>query len=544
MSGSGPVVVLGFDGLSPHLLRLWTEAGHLPHFARLLREGCGGVLQSTPQPNSAAAWSSFATGLNPGRHGLFAFMSRLPHSYACRRIDSRDRQGTPFWEVAGQSGARCAVLHVPVTYPSSPVNGVMVADWLCPSLSSPGATYPATLAADLQRELPGHLWHADVKRHALAGRHSLALRNLLHAMDSKIALADAVWQRGPWDLFLTVMPETDAAAHYYLHGADPAHPLHRQARAAGLDNVLLQVYQRADACVGQWLTRLPDEATLVILSDHGATANTHGRAHLRSALRHLGYLKLQGPTLSSRFATLRRRSFESLSAHLPKSAKVHLNRLLPGARERVFADAFTRDVDWATTRAYSYYWETDPYLNLAGREPAGIVDPADYEPLCAELTQALLALRNADPDLPAISEILRGRSAYHGPYASLAPDLLVRWTENQLVTGLRVGDAVTTPEMREDTVGAHHPEGVLLLWGRGVKPGPLPPAAIIDLAPSLLALKGCAIPADLDGRVLTEALDVSVPATTSTPPLVPSPGDYTAADETVITRRLADLGYL
>ena len=68
-------------------------------------------------------------------------------------------------------------------------------------------------------------------------------------------------------------------------------------------------------------------------------------------------------------ARARKWGFEYLNAYLPKSLKVKLNRLMPQARERVFADAFTADVDWSQTRAYSYYWETDPYVNLDRPRP-------------------------------------------------------------------------------------------------------------------------------------------------------------------------------
>jgi predicted AlkP superfamily phosphohydrolase/phosphomutase len=363
------VVVVGFDGAPPHLLQPWAEQGHLPAFARLLREGAWGTMASTPQCNSAPAWSSFATGLNPGRHGIFSFMNRVRGSYAARRIDARDRQGETFWEAAGAQGRRCAILNVPVTYPVSPLNGLQVADWLCPSLTSPGATYPAELATELQNLVGEYRFHADVKRHALAGKHQSALQNLSEGLQQKAQVGRLLWEREAWDLFVLVFVETDAAQHYYLHTGDEKHPLHPQAQAMGLEGALLEIYRQADAILGELMASLDDQTTLVVLSDHGATANTQGRAFMRGLLRNLGLLQMKPPgsatdRLRQSLVRGRQRGFELLNAHLPKAVKVRLNALLPKARERVFADAFTHDVDWAQTKAYSYYWETDPYINL------------------------------------------------------------------------------------------------------------------------------------------------------------------------------------
>lgn len=550
------VVVVGFDGAPPHLLRPWAEQGHLPAFARLLREGAWGTMASTPQCHSAPAWSSFATGVNPGRHGIFSFMNRVRGSYAARRIDARDRHGETFWETAGTQGRRCAVLNVPVTYPVSPLNGVQVADWLCPSLQAPGATYPAELAGELQQLCGEYRFHADVKRHALAGHHERALRNLREGLAQKAQVGRLLWEREPWDLFVLVFVETDAAQHYYLHTGDERHPLHVRAQAAGLEGALLEIYRQADAILGDLMASLDDQTTLVVMSDHGATANTQGRAYMRGLLRNLGLLAMKPPgppaeRLRRSLVRGRQWGFELLNAHLPKSVKVRLNALLPQARERVFADAFTHDVDWSQTRAYSYYWETDPYINLRGREPEGIVAPgSEYQQVRDELIEQLLAAREELTGQPAVADILKSDEVYHGEFADLAPDLIVRWAENLMINGLVSqvnGQAqVARAELRDDTLGAHHPDCLLALWGRGVRPGAVPAGVgIMDVAPTVLALLGCEVPAGLDGRVPTDLVDVTVREGQATVAAERSAqGVYSQQEEAEVEDRLRNLGYL
>jgi predicted AlkP superfamily phosphohydrolase/phosphomutase len=147
--------------------------------------------------------------------------------------------------------------------------------------------------------------------------------------------------------------------------------LHQQALDQGLEGTLLEVYRRCDEVLGDLMARLDDNTTLMVMSDHGATANTQGKAFMRSFLHDIGLLQMKpaagaGDSAKRMMARARQKGFEMLNARLPKSLKVKLNALLPQARERVFADAFTVDVDWAQTRAYSYYWETDPYVNVMG----------------------------------------------------------------------------------------------------------------------------------------------------------------------------------
>lgn len=555
-SNKRKVIVVGFDGAPPHLLRRWVEQGHLPNFARLYREGVGGIMASTPQCNSAPAWSSFATGVNPGRHGVFSFMNRVPHSYRAKRIDAGDRHGATFWDIAGSQDRRCAVLNVPVTYPVRPVNGLQVGDWLCPALTAPGATYPADLADEITRRMPDFAFHPDVKRHFVAGRHAAALKQIHRGIEQKAAVGRMLYDREDWDLFVLVFVETDAAQHYYLHTADEQHPLYAQAQAQGLAGALLEVYRQADEVLGEYMARVDDNTTLLVMSDHGASANTQGRAFMRSFLHNIGLLQMKermGPGERGRRALTRVRKwgFETLNAHLPKSVKVKLNAVMPKARERLFADAFTQDVDWPHTRAYSYYWETDPFVNVRGRDPDGIVSPdGEYSEVCDFIVNQLLQAREEKTGEPVVDEVLYKRDHYHGEYYDLAPDLIVRWRENLMMNGIvsRVNgsDKIARAEIRDDTIGAHHPDATLLMWGRDVRPGAATNGAtIMDLAPSILALLGCAVPDNLDGHVLADALDVAVEQTAGVAAGVAEPERiYSAEEEAEVESRLRNLGYL
>ncbi len=136
----GPrVVVLGFDGADPGLARKWMDEGRLPHLAELARQGTFTTLGTTNPPESPVAWASFATGNNPGRHGIFDFLKRDPANYLpeIALVEARRakflwgiipvrlpkvtnlRHGVPFYEAASLAGVRTAALRMPLEFPPS-----------------------------------------------------------------------------------------------------------------------------------------------------------------------------------------------------------------------------------------------------------------------------------------------------------------------------------------------------------------------------------------------------------------------------------------
>ncbi|HEX9706496.1 MAG TPA: alkaline phosphatase family protein, partial [Steroidobacteraceae bacterium] len=145
----GRTIVLGFDGMDPVLARRWMDKGILPNFRRLAERGSFQPLPTTNPPQSPVAWASFATGTNPGAHGLFDFLKRNAESYAPEYAiahtadDGRKleflglsiplseptvvnaRVGKPFWSAAEEAGLRASVLRVPVTFPPDDITRML-----------------------------------------------------------------------------------------------------------------------------------------------------------------------------------------------------------------------------------------------------------------------------------------------------------------------------------------------------------------------------------------------------------------------------------
>jgi predicted AlkP superfamily phosphohydrolase/phosphomutase len=159
------IIIVGFDGQDPVLTDEALAAGELPHFAALAARGCYHRLQTTCPPVSPVAWSSFATGTNPGRHGIFDFLTRDPRTYlplisstrlqrAARvlRIGSYRipiqkpdlqllRRSKPFWSLLGDAGIWSTVLRVPITFPPDRFHGAQLSAMAAPDLLGTQGTF-------------------------------------------------------------------------------------------------------------------------------------------------------------------------------------------------------------------------------------------------------------------------------------------------------------------------------------------------------------------------------------------------------------------
>ncbi len=142
------VIVIGLDGLSPTIVSRLLEAGQLPNLARLKDRGGYSRVATTRPAQTPVAWSTFATGVNPGGHGIFDFLRRNPKNYlpdlSLNRYEQKNaflppkavnlRGGTPIWELLKAAGRGASVLRCPCTYPPDPIRGRMLSGMGVPDL--------------------------------------------------------------------------------------------------------------------------------------------------------------------------------------------------------------------------------------------------------------------------------------------------------------------------------------------------------------------------------------------------------------------------
>jgi predicted AlkP superfamily phosphohydrolase/phosphomutase len=294
---------------------------------------------------------------------------------------------------------------------------------------------------------------------------------------------------------------------------------------------------------------------VAIVSDHGSGGAGDRAVHLNRRLAECGLLAFRR-NAGRRVANLLRSA--ALRA-VPFPLQAPLLRRLTAAAAEVEGMRRLGGIDWRRTLAYSEELDYHPHvwLNLSGRDPAGIVPPAAYEATRARVIAALADWHDGN-GRSIVHRVWPREELYRGPFVDRAPDLLL---ELALVNGYSSSCLPSDgpgPALRRfrpaeygagrgrGMNGAHRREGLFVLAGGGVRAaGEVPTADIVDVLPTLLALAGMEIPVELDGRPVTAALRdtprfAADPLADQPSSLVP----FTAAETEDLAARLAALGYL
>jgi predicted AlkP superfamily phosphohydrolase/phosphomutase len=557
------VLMLGLDGATFDVIIPWVQSGKLPHFARLFSQGISGRLHSTIPPMSPPAWNSFMTGTNPGKHGIYDFTGRKPHSYETQFINASWRRASTLWHHLSQAGKRVAVLSVPFTYPPEQVNGLMVSGMDAPGIAGlvdRSATYPPELCDEINSNIGDYPMGPNLFAYTNpADMVDAAVRTI----EKKAAAASYLYAKEDWDFFMFVLGETDAASHRFWRFHDANSPLRDdEPLAPQVANAMLTIYQKADEVIGQFLTLAAQDTLVVVMSDHGNGGDSDKAVYLNRWLERQGLLKfrtiIKSATIGVEFA-------KQLGLKvLPPKIKTLLFRMtnIPNMME-----SWTRfsAIDWKQTRAFS---EETPYfpsiwINLKGREPLGIVEQDEYDTVCEQLITQLKLWRNPYTGQRMVKQVYRRDELYSGPHAAQAPDLTVEWElDNGYSYLFRPSIGRRRPpvcrldrqERKHVKSGDHRDQGIFMAMGPHlIPPTEVKELEIIDLAPTVLYLLGLPIPSEMDGQVLTQLFTEEYLA--SRPiryehedSLQADPAElqrnYSADEEAVIRARLQGLGYI
>lgn len=541
------VVVIALDGVTLDLIEPWAAAGHLPTFKELLDHGAVARLESTQPPITGAAWTSFQTGVQPGRHGVFDWLARKDGSYQLAPISSQSIRREVLWEYLNRHGKRVGVIGVPVSYPARPVEGFLLTDLLTPD----GVNYafPPELKDEIERTIgpypvmPEH-WRGRYAAHRW-------LKNLKDSLSRRVEIALYLMRKKPWDFFMIHIMETDSVQHQMWHLLDHSQrPRYHGGICAG--NPILEIYQLADRAVGQICTMLENDTTLFVISDHGF-GPLYYNIYLNCWLYEHGYIvfKKNATTLLKRLAWRAGLTPENLYVLAERLRLLDLGaRLRHGHLHDLLGHVFlsTQNIDWPKTRAYSHGNVGQIYLNLQGREPQGCVSPQDAPALIAEIIAELKKFTNPYTGAPVFERIFRKEEIYWGEEIARAPEIVLVPQDGIMAVG-------TTEFLSHRTIsptyagsGWHRMDGVFFAQGDSIRPGRKEKLQIIDLFAILVAALGVPVPEDIDGRIPDDLFRAKVrefESTTVSKPLDPRTRQpVNPRWEKEIRERLKGLGYV
>ena len=141
-------VVVGLDGVPHSLVEKLAADGTMPHLAELGGSSPFARMTVTLPEISAVSWPSFATGLNPGGHGVFGFTELKAGTYDVRFTSSADVKAPSIWDRLGRVRKRAVVINQPSTYPANAINGALVAGFVAVDFDR--AIMPPPLRAKLR----------------------------------------------------------------------------------------------------------------------------------------------------------------------------------------------------------------------------------------------------------------------------------------------------------------------------------------------------------------------------------------------------------
>ncbi len=508
---SNKLLVIGLDGASFNVLDPLIEKDYLPNIGALIATGSRADLETTFPPITAVAWSSFMTGKNPGKHGIFEFVRRDHHSKRELAVNASFRQGRAIWDLLSDAGKRVVVHNFPCTYPPHEINGLMIADFMTPR-GRRDFTYPVSLLKEIEEEFGSYRLH--LSQTYAEGNVEAVLDELFDELEYKAKVAEYLMTRYEWDAFFQYFWGTDRIQHELWHIIDEAHPRHNKEEGKRYRDRVYDYFKRVDEIVGRLIELAGSDPLVLIASDHGF-GPVHKYCSLNIWLLQEGFLKLKSDAM-----TRAKKLMFSLGL-TPEFAfklvkKIPLGRLRPArgvssqpGASKLLGKFFLsfNDVDWSSSKAFSKGNYGQIYVNLEGREPNGVVSKGEYEAVRDEIIERLRALVDPLTGRPWVAEVFRREDIYNGPLVEDAPDIAFLPAD---MRHLALGNAdFTSNKFMVDAFGisgCHRMNGVMIAHGEAIKAGSTIEAGIYDIAPTLLYLLGEGVPDDMDGRVLTDAI--------------------------------------
>ena len=569
---SPKVMIVGLDAATWDLAKPWIAEGRMPNLGRLMREGTYGKFESVLPPITPPAWTSFTTGKNPGKHGVFHFMETRPDTYGLSYTNAGSRRARTIWTILNDAGFTTGTSNIPFTYPPEPLKGYQLSGMDTPSAKSQ-FIHPPELRQELE-DMLGQPLRLDIG--CLGSMtNDKRRRKVLNEMGE----LDEQWRRvglhllehRTQDIMMFVFMSTDTVQHFFWQFMDENHFLHDSTAKLKFGNAIRDVYDRLDHTLGEFLEYAGPETTVFVVSDHGGGAVSDRTIYLNRYLAQnelLFYRQRSAGPAQKAIRAIMRAGYNFLLSNLNSRQKSWLAKCLPALRAKAEATftSFT-EIDWSRTRAFCSEVLLGPpciWINLEGVRPLGIVESADYEKVREEVSAKLSQLKDPRTGEPIIKRVLRREETCHGPFANETADLILDWWEESYFSPSPSfpershEPAITITEKRptrgSEWGGTHRLHGILVAKGPQIRRGgEIDGARLIDFAPTLLYLLAQPIPSDMDGKVL---VDLFNPEFLSSHPvryededqepeiLAGRLGDYSPEEAAQVEERLKALGYI
>ncbi len=496
-------LVIGLDGATFDLMLPFIKEGRLPAFTRLLEEGAWGRLRSTIPPITAAAWTSFMTGCNPGKHGILDFISVGMNANEEEKIvTTKSFAGKTFFDFMSGNKMKVGVITVPVTYPPWSINGIMISGYPCPDNDKIYA-----ISKDISINIDEPLNFSS--QYYKTATEEQIIEDCLYRDKLRADLTFDLLDRYEFGCFAVVFGGIDRSQHDYWKYHDPDYPGVSDKDRAKFRDSIYRNYRLADEEISKFLDRYGNGVNIFILSDHGAGRRAFHYFNVNLWLKKKGYLGVRTNKALKR-EVLRLTYFNLLKVLTPKNKK--RSSMLPKIRRKSkhLGGGSGAAFNWDATKAFFHplsYPTGGITINLKGRQPKGIIEPGrEYNRLIDDIIRDLLECIDDKTGEKVVEEAVRREDVYRGAFVSNFPDIIYRLNPGY-ESGRELYGRVISPVPRfllSKKSGMHLMDGIFIAHGPKIKPGEIKGAEIIDVAPTVLYATGLPIPKDMDGVLLKD----------------------------------------
>lgn len=525
-TSNNKVIWIVVDCADKSRIEQWCEEGYLPNLKKLRDSSAYGPIKSTADTLIATPWPTIVTGKWPVEHGYICWMQWVPEQMDDVRPTPDWLDLKPFYRQLGPLGKKVIAIDVPMSFPTTPIDGKEIVSW---------GSYDKL--CDLDSYPPEFGEHLKSKYHKLpippeAGELQsikAQLRTRKRLIEGTEKVGDAcrdLLRNDEWDMFIVGLGATHRGGHdlwdrssFKENPADVS-----PAMLEKYDNAIRDLYVCADKQVGKMLSEVGDDVTVICMASHGMQRSQSRYPLTADMLDRIVHDKKLFP---EDFPKSNPGLLKRVRQAIPNEWRSYVKRQLPKpVQDKLmrFWSGRGKAKDWSQIKAFVPLGDLEGYvrINLKGREPEGIVEPSELDALLQKITDGFLSWKDEKTGQPLVSAVLRGDEVWPEVTSNRSPsmpDLIVRWAnipvmDSQVMVSEQYGKIVweTTDKFGDGRSGHHNPTGWIMAKAPHITPGTtIEDAHIIDLAPTILHQLGLETFDGMRGNVMP-ALAIKEPA--------------------------------
>ena len=281
------VLILGWDAADWKIINPLLDAGLMPSLESLINKGVMGDIATLDPVLSPILWTSIATGKTGDKHGILNFVEPIPEQMEIRPVTSTSRKCKALWNILSQNNLKSNIVGWWPSNPVEPINGVMVSNFYQKITSQTieewklkdGTVYPERLAETMAEyrvhptELnASHILPFIPKAHLIDQANDKNLSIIGKNISECASIhAAATWlmENEPWDLTAVYFDTIDHLSHGFMKFHPPQMAGISDEKFNLFKDVVNGIYRFHDMMLERYIKLAGEDATIIILSDHG-----------------------------------------------------------------------------------------------------------------------------------------------------------------------------------------------------------------------------------------------------------------------------------